>query len=84
MNISGSELTITIIGICALVAWIYSVYLFVNRAKEKDPKMETSGFLWFIGLFASPIVLGIYVIAMKDVSAEKSEGKTARDELPSV
>lgn len=77
-----------VIAIIVLVAWIMSVYMFVERAKEKNPKMTGTGSLWFMGIFASPVVLGLYVMVMAD-TRQRLEGHaespaSVQDELPSV
>ena len=76
------------IAIIVLIAWIISVYMFVERAKEKNPKITGTGSLWFMGIFASPVVLGLYVISRPDARqrVETHAGSPAamQDELPSV
>jgi ABC-type antimicrobial peptide transport system permease subunit len=65
---SGEMLFLGIIGfflgILVLVAWFMAVGLLVGNAKEKGS--NKLGTLWFVGIFASPIVLGLYVLSLPD------------------
>ena len=43
--------------------------------------------LWFIGIFATPIVVGLYVAALPDKNAPRAKGEkrpVTNDELPSI
>lgn len=78
------------VAVCvlALIAGLLSINLFAKLAKEKGHFEQGTGILWFIGLFASPIVLGIYVAALQDRRTEMNAGicggKNVNDELPSI
>ena len=86
-------LIFTILIIVVIAAWIRAISLFIDAAKEKgyyeDGKV---GDLWFIGIFATPITVGIYTTALPDkrhqnaVPAASAEAKAAsvQDELPSI
>lgn len=60
-----------IVGIVMLIAWLMAVSKLVELAKDKGHFKDGTGMLWFMGIFASPIVLGIYVIALPDLHAKK-------------
>lgn len=76
----------------SLAAWLVAINLFVDLAKEKGHFKDGAGTLWFIGLFATPIVVGLYVVALPDKSnssntgtgAKLSSASSADDELPSI
>ena len=53
-----------IVGILFLIAEIMSIVKLIDVAKDKG--CGGTGLLWFIGLFASPIVLGLYVASLPD------------------
>lgn len=60
---------IFIIAIVVLVAWCMAISLLVEAAKEKGYYRDGgAGRLWFIGLFATPLVIGLYVCALPDKS----------------
>ena len=52
-----------------LVAWIMAVYHLIKAGEAKGHFKNGAGAFWFIGLFASPIVLGLYIVALPDRSA---------------
>ena len=68
--------------IAMVVAGLMAIDLFINLAREKGHKLDNSGMLWFIGIFASPIVLGLYVAALPSKRSESSSD-ISRD-LPSL
>ena len=69
---------ILVIAIVVLVAWILAISKLVSFANAKGH--SDTGTLWFIGLFASPIVLGLIVCAMP----EKQPGLSEPNDLPTV
>lgn len=69
---------ILVVAIAALVAWILAISKLVSFANAKGH--SDAGTLWFIGLFASPIVLGLIVCAMPD----KQPGLSEPNDLPTV
>lgn len=77
-----------IIPIVVLVAWLMSINLFIKVGEAKGRTLNNKGLLWFIDIFATPIVVGLYVIALPDRRAEAA-GKAplepaATDELPEL
>lgn len=81
---------ILIVGIITFVAWIISIDMFIQAAKEKGYHTDGgTGKLFFVGLFASPLVLGLYTASLPDKSvgaAAKPTGQPAShvDELPDL
>ena len=81
-----------IIGFVALIAWFIAISMFVNLANDKGHHLDDTGKLWFVGIFASPIVLGIYVLGLRDKkatngTASMNQGKAAgkvEDDLPAL
>ena len=53
-----------LISACVIIAWCLSINLFINLGKSKGYSMANKGLLWFIGIFATPIVVGIYVLSL--------------------
>lgn len=71
-------------AIAVLAAFLVSINLFVERAREKG-YFEKTGLLWFIGIFATPIVVGLYVLSLPDLSGTKNEKKDKKEfDLPPV
>lgn len=75
--------------IMILLAWLFAIGMLVKEYgmkcgpdEHRDPFM-----LWFIGLFASPIVAGLIVCAHPDRSCDSlkaSDASHAEDQLPSI
>lgn len=79
-NLAGVSFLLLIVAIVAIAAWIISISKLVKIAEDKG---QSTGSLWLIGLFASPIVLGLIVCAMPDRGEVKAQ-KPAEPELPSI
>lgn len=62
-------ITLAIVA-CTIVAWIMSISMFIDAARAKGYKMKKTGVIWFVGIFATPIVAGLYVNALPDKSKE--------------
>lgn len=60
-----------------------AISLFVDLAKEKGHYRDDANILWFVGIFASPVVLGIYVMALSNKSSKDSSVDISK-ELPSL
>lgn len=86
MIIEGSILLVFFaLAIAALVAWLLAINLLIKTGMAKGYSMSNTGILWFIGIFASPIVLGIYIMALPDKSARSQDAQDAPvEELPSL
>ena len=69
-----------------IVAFFMSIELFIEVAQKKGHFVESgTGKLWFIGIFATPIVVGLYVLGLPDLK-DHSDAKRATTEadLPTV
>ncbi|MEG0580018.1 MAG: hypothetical protein RR490_08890, partial [Niameybacter sp.] len=53
-----------IIAAVVLLAWLASIAMFIAVIKTKGNPLDSTILYWFIGLFASPIVLGLYAVAL--------------------
>lgn len=81
----------TILPLVLIIAFFISllvISLLVNAAKEKGFHRNDAGVLWVIGIFASPIVLGLYTASLPDRGAPAATMPAApedpRDELPAI
>lgn len=67
--LAGAGIVSLIIGlalfICVVVAYFMAISSLVKTARAKGCPFS-SGKLWFIGLFTTPIILGILVAAQPD------------------
>lgn len=54
------------VGVLVLFAWVLAISLFIKAGKAKGHSMENAGLLWFVGIFATPIVVGMYVASLPD------------------
>lgn len=72
----------------AFVISLIAISLLVDAAKAKGFHRNDAGTLWFVGIFASPIVLGLYTASLPDRGAPAATMPTApedpRDELPAI
>lgn len=81
------EISIVVFIIFAVVlgAWLASINLLIKVGAAKGYAMENKGLLWFIGIFATPIIVGLYVAALPDnrLSAVGEEfSSAATEEIP--
>lgn len=63
--------------VCLIVAYFMSIKCLVDAARAKTEKLGR-GKLWFIGLFTTPIVLGLIVCALKDEKGAKATAQVAQ------
>ncbi|EOS52375.1 hypothetical protein [Adlercreutzia caecimuris] len=64
-----------------LTAWLLSTYVFLEIIRSKGYfRKKGGGWLWFIGVFATPIVPGIIAIALPEKTSD--EGPVVSDDLP--
>lgn len=87
----GLELIIVfaviVIAFMAFCVWLLAIHSFVEVVKMKGHHQEGATTLWLIGLFASPIVLGLYAAALPDRNATvatKAAAPNPADELPAI
>ncbi len=67
MNLGGLlSLVSVIVPLVMLAAGIVAISHFIELEQKKGCIEEKTGVYWFIGLFASPLVLGLYVAAAPD------------------
>lgn len=66
----GNFLIMLAIVVCTIVAWIMSINMFIDAARAKGYKMKKTGVIWFVGIFATPIVAGLYVNALPNKNKE--------------
>ena len=67
MNLGGLlSLVSVIVPLGMLAAGIVAISHFMELGQKKGCIEEKTGVYWFIGLFASPLVLGLYVAAAPD------------------
>ena len=66
--------------VCLVVAYFMSIKCLVDAALAKTEK-PGRGKLWFIGLFATPIVLGLIVCVLKDEKGAKAAARVAQPTL---
>ena len=66
----GIFLIMLAIVVCTIVAWIMSISMFIDAARAKGYKMKKTGVIWFVGIFATPIVAGLYVNALPNKNKE--------------
>lgn len=70
--------------LCAyLGAALAAIGLFVNAMREKGHSDKSAGLLWYIGIFATPIVVGLYVASLPDRRGE-TQARSSQDELPEI
>lgn len=77
-----------ILAIVALIAWLLAINLLIKVGAAKGYAMDNKGLLWFIGIFATPIVVGLYIASLPDnrvMPAESAAGSEApAEELPAL
>ena len=83
-TVSSGSVTVMIvvlivIGILAFVAWLWSINLFAAEAKRKGH--GNTGVLWFMGIFATPIVVGLYTAQLPDLSQKGAEQHVEQEDF---
>lgn len=75
-----------VILVLVLAAYVASISLLIQAAQEKGYyEHGGTGLLWFIGLFATPIVVGLFVASLPDLKGRKAKQKESVEaELPAV
>lgn len=58
-----------LVSLVVLMAWLFSISMFISIIKSKGSPFDSSLIYWFVGLFASPIVLGLYAVALPNKAA---------------
>ena len=61
-----------LIAIAVLAAWLLSIRLLIQAGESKGYSMSNRALIWFIGIFATPIVAGLYIVALPDKSNHRS------------
>lgn len=59
-----------LVWVVVFVAWLLAISLIIKAAQAKGWHKDGTGKLWFIGIFATPIILGLYVAALPDRGKE--------------
>lgn len=79
------ELIIVLVLLPVLVAWLLAINLFIKVGAEKGYAMENKGLLWFIGIFATPIVVGLYIASLPDARAiAEPQTEPKAEDLPEL
>lgn len=47
-----------------LIAWLMAISLFIQAIDDKGYSSQNTGKLWFVGIFATPIAVGLYAAAL--------------------
>lgn len=63
--------------VCLIVAYFMAIKCLVDAAWAKTEKLSR-GKLWFIGLFTTPIVLGLIACALKDEKGAMAAARAAQ------
>ena len=59
------SILVIVLLICSVIAYFLAIAYLVKNARLKNAP-QSSGALWFIGLFTTPVVLGLIVASMPD------------------
>lgn len=64
LGVAGLVITAVLIA-CCIVAYFLAIGSLVKAARAKNTEMG-NGRLWFIGIFTTPLILALIVIALPD------------------
>ena len=73
-----------IIVVIALAARVVAINLLIKAGRAKGYEMENAGILRFVGIFATPILVGLYIASLPDNRTIAGLEKPAEAELPKV
>ena len=81
---AGLLIIIFLVLLMFIPAYIVAINMFIEAAERKGNDVST-GMLWFVGIFLSPIVVGLYVAALPDLSKKVVTKEEATEaELPDL
>ena len=64
-----TSVILIVLAVVILIAWILAIAMMIDAGRAKGYfGGGKTGLLWFVGIFASPIVLGLYVASLPDRS----------------
>lgn len=55
-----------IIVLVPAIACLIGISMLIDAGRAKGYKFDKTFLLWFVGIFATPIVLGLYIVALPD------------------
>lgn len=59
-----------LILLLVFIVWLLAINMLIKAAREKGYHRNSSGILWVIGIFASPVILGLYTASLPDHSED--------------
>ncbi len=68
-----------VILIAVIAAFLFAIKSFADVAKDKGHRK--TGLIWFLGIFATPIVAGLYTLQLRDLKKEKREKENNAQEI---
>lgn len=84
-----TTIIILIISLVCLSASLIAISELIEATRMKGHCQDGAGLLWFVGIFASPLVLGLITASLPDRNAQTQNGTapqpdSLRDELPAI
>lgn len=76
---------ILFLAAAAIGAFLVAISYFIDIAKKKGHYVNGgAGMLWYIGIFTTPITVGLYVLMLPDLTATGAGSKAKESQLPPV
>lgn len=82
LGIAGGIIILAVL-ICTVVAYFLAIGSLVKAARAKNTELG-NGRLWFIGIFTTPIILALIVLAMPDRGQQLVLTATPQPSLPTT
>lgn len=76
-----------LIGAALIIAWIFAIDELIKAAQMKGHHKDSTASLWFVGIFATPIILGLRIAALPDrseLAETKPSDQILADDLPAI
>lgn len=76
---------LALFAVLALIAFamcLYAIHMFIEIGKAKGYSMDNAVSLWLIGIFTTPITVGIYVAALPDNRIRPLVSETKENSAP--
>lgn len=71
--------------IAIIVAYFMSISLIIDAIQSKGHRLEKTGTLWFVGLFATPIILSLYAVSLPKLDPpELTAAQQLRSDMPQI
>lgn len=82
------ELAVFIVALLIIIAYFTAIFMLIKAIRIKGHHQQGAAILFFLGFFASPIVLGLYAAALPNCTSANMTASSStlpsQDEMPEI